>query len=79
MNSQAIQFDEASHLVRLFSLVRHHMACTVDNTAGYCIHSILLLKRRKTAQPLRQSFHFTKSLYPQNFKSNEVLNFVGVR
>ena len=40
------------------------------------IHNIQLLKRGKIAQPLWQSYHLNKSLYPQNFKGNEVLNLV---
>ena len=38
-----------------------------------------LLKGRKIAQPIRQSFHSVKFLYPQLFKGSEELNFVRER
>ena len=43
------------------------------------IHKIQHLKRGKIAQPLWQSMDFIKSLYPQNFKGNKVLNLVQER
>ena len=38
-------------------------------------HNVQLLKRGKVAQPL-QIYYFIKSLYPHNFKGNEVFNLV---
>ena len=65
INLQRFQLGEASH-----GFLGGQMQQVI------AIHNIQLLKRGKIAQPLWQSYHLIKSLYPQNFKGNEVLNLV---
>ena len=65
INLQRFQLGEASH-----GFLSGQMQQAI------AIHNIQLLKRGKIAQPLWQNDHLIKSLYPQNFKGNVVLNLV---